>query len=104
MGGDEFLVLLEDVSDTRSVEIFAERLVETVLQPVWLRGEAPHVGASAGVAICPDAANDPTRLTRAADLAMYSAKAAGGGRVQAYDPSMLVEREIAPDTGSKGVT
>jgi diguanylate cyclase (GGDEF)-like protein len=87
MGGDEFLVLLEDVADTKSAETFAERLVATIREPVWLRGEALHVGASAGVAVCPEAGDDSTQMTRAADFAMYAAKAAGGGCVHVAAPA-----------------
>jgi len=96
MGGDEFLVLLEDIGDSESVEKFAERLVATIREPVKLRGEALRVGASAGVAICPEAGGDSTQLTRAADLAMYAAKAAGGGRVHAYEPTAAGQQEAAP--------
>lgn len=97
MGGDEFLVLLEDFTDSENVRLYADRLVSALCQPVELNGERLGVGASVGVAISPEAGADAAELTRAADTAMYSAKESGGSRVHVYDPSMVMERKSVAD-------
>jgi diguanylate cyclase (GGDEF)-like protein len=90
MGGDEFLVHLEDVIDEKNVKFYAERIVASIREPVFSNSEMLHVGASAGVALSPEACEiDAGQLARAADVAMYSAKQAGGNRVHVYDPSVL---------------
>jgi len=88
MGGDEFLLLLEDVSDEKNVTLYAERLVAAICEPVPIGGDELSVGASLGVAISPDAGATPEELTRSADIAMFSAKCDGGSRVHAFRSSM----------------
>ena len=77
VGGDEFVVLLENV-DTAGVELVAARLVDSIGAPIALRESAVAVGASVGVALSRlgVTADD---LYREADAAMYRSKSAGGG-------------------------
>lgn len=88
MGGDEFLLLLEDVSDEKNVALYAERLATAICEPVSIGGDELTVGASVGIAISPDAGETPEELTRSADIAMFSAKSDGGNRVHAFRSSM----------------
>ena len=75
-GGDEFVVLLPEVSATYQPQV-VDRLVEGLqeLEPV---GGLPRVSVSAGAAVAPQQAADLTALLRAADHALYEAKAKGG--------------------------
>lgn len=82
MGGDEFLVLLHDVGDTTAALRVSEKLLEALNQPVYWRGETLALGCSIGVAVFPDHASDQEALIRAADGAMYRAKAEGRGQVR----------------------
>ncbi|WP_298803796.1 EAL domain-containing protein [uncultured Pseudokineococcus sp.] len=92
LGGDEFAVLLEDVtSEGHAVEV-AERLVHAVSAPLRSLGIELGVGASVGVALAADGAGDAHALLGEADLAMYRAKAEGGGAVVVFHPSMHAER------------
>ncbi len=88
LGGDEFIVLLTDVQRTDDAAIVAQRLVDTLADPVTVQGTEVFVGGSVGVAMYPDDGNDIDTLLMNADTAMYRAKAAGRGAFQMYDRSM----------------
>ncbi|MCM8885124.1 MAG: GGDEF domain-containing protein [Candidatus Thiodiazotropha sp.] len=76
-GGDEFVVLLEDISDKESVELVVKRIFSKLNVPIDLFGKPWPVTVSIGIAIAPDDANNFTTLTRSADTAMYRAKENG---------------------------
>lgn len=84
IGGDEFVVVVADQLDAAPL---AERLLASLREPMTVAGTSLSVGASLGVARTSEAAN-PDELLRNADLAMYSAKAAGRDQVVWYLPSM----------------
>lgn len=79
LGGDEFVVLLTDLGeDAVSVERIAGALVERLAQPyALLPAGTPQPSVSIGIALFPDDASEPDTLYRAADQALYAAKAAG---------------------------
>jgi diguanylate cyclase (GGDEF)-like protein/PAS domain S-box-containing protein len=99
-GGDEFAVLVESIVARADAETVARRIVDRLAAPFLIDGRELHVGGSIGLASAADA-NDIEQLLRNADLAMYRAKAGGGGGFAAYHPRMhdrLVERlEVAAD-------
>lgn len=94
-GGDEFVVVANDVEDEAEVKALARRLVAALKEPLEIDGVDIVIGASVGVAITE--AGQPTDaelLIRDADAAMYQAKA-GRGRVVVFDHPMrksIVER------------
>jgi len=75
MGGDEFLVLVDDaaVSDEHLLA-YARRLRQALANPLHLQGQEFKIGASIGVAAFPRHGGDSATLMRAADAAMYRAK------------------------------
>jgi diguanylate cyclase (GGDEF)-like protein len=73
-GGDEFVVLVPDV-DSRIAETLAKRLTRSLEEPYQIGINALQCAASIGLALYPDNANTLTGLMRAADQAMYRAKA-----------------------------
>ncbi len=77
LGGDEFTVVLQGLEDQQAVERVARDVIEALAAPFILGQETACVSASIGIAICPDDAEDPETLTKAADQAMYKAKARG---------------------------
>jgi diguanylate cyclase (GGDEF)-like protein len=90
-GGDEFVVLLEDVDEQRVARV-ANRILEAMNEPFAVRNRQVFIGASIGIAVGGDQADD---LLRNADLALYRAKAKGRGQKQAFEPEMhvaMVER------------
>jgi len=80
LGGDEFLVLIEDADEAKAIELTAERLVQLISHPIVVAGEPIELSASAGVAIYPDDAVDAEALLHLADEAMYDSKSSGGDR------------------------
>jgi diguanylate cyclase (GGDEF)-like protein/PAS domain S-box-containing protein len=82
-GGDEFLVLLGDLTDdpTAAAESVGGKLLGALQEPFVVAGTEVRTGASIGVSLYPDDAADTEALLRHADVAMYRAKAAGGGRL-----------------------
>jgi diguanylate cyclase (GGDEF)-like protein len=79
LGGDEFAVLLTDVSSAGHALSFAESLLAALRPPIHLEGLRVDVTASIGVALAPVHAADGSGLLKRADVAMYAAKASGGG-------------------------
>jgi diguanylate cyclase (GGDEF)-like protein len=77
IGGDEFLVLLEDVSQLINVTDLAERIIFTVQQPFLIKGEEIHISTSVGIALSPNDGDTPENLMLHADMAMYHAKRMG---------------------------
>jgi diguanylate cyclase (GGDEF)-like protein/PAS domain S-box-containing protein len=90
-GGDEFVVLCEDVDDEAMARTIAARLADAFAQPFRAGGDDHVLGASIGVALMDagaDAILDPDALLRDADAAMYRAKEAGRGRIEVFDMGM----------------
>jgi predicted signal transduction protein with EAL and GGDEF domain len=88
LGGDEFIVMLTDVQTPEHVAGVAQRLVQTLGEPIVVQGTEVFVGGSVGVASYPEDGTDIDTLLMNADTAMYRAKAAGRGSFQLYDRSM----------------
>jgi diguanylate cyclase (GGDEF)-like protein/PAS domain S-box-containing protein len=88
-GGDEFLVLLTDLTDDPgpAAELVAGKLLDALREPFVLAGAELVTGASIGISVYPRDAADTESLMRHADVAMYQAKAAGGGRMAFHQGS-----------------
>jgi diguanylate cyclase (GGDEF)-like protein/PAS domain S-box-containing protein len=85
-GGDEFVILCEDIADTHSAGQFAERVRATMGEPFEVNGELFQLGVSIGVAFVDDEYASAEELLSDADSAMYLAKAhSGEGRIQLFD-------------------
>ena len=92
-GGDEFVVLINFMHDTRGAEVVASNILAVVRRPYQLQGNGGEVmrasvGVSVGVAMIPDDGTDVATLTKNADLAMYSAKEGGKNRFAFYSPEL----------------
>lgn len=77
IGGDEFVILMENLDDPSSAELFAQRLVESIRVPIEVLGHSLVVTTSIGIAIYPRDDTDISRLLAKSDTAMYEAKASG---------------------------
>jgi diguanylate cyclase (GGDEF)-like protein/PAS domain S-box-containing protein len=101
LAGDEFVVMAPRV-DARAAALIAERLQKALADPVATNGHTFSLGLSIGIALCPADGDTMEDLLKRADIAMYRAKAAGGGHMF-YRPEMsvgLAERmELARDLG-----
>ena len=82
LGGDEFAVLLRGLPDRGAAVELALRLTGALERPFVVRGVTVQLGASVGVALCPDHGTDVTTLVQRADVAMYEAKREHGERAR----------------------
>lgn len=85
MGGDEFVAVLTDLSNTRECEVILARLLQAAASPVQVKEFSLRVSASLGVTLFPLDNGDPDTLLRHADQAMYQAKQAGKNRYHLFD-------------------
>ena len=90
-GGDEFAVILEDVTDSDGAFCLAQRIHETLIGPISVDGQDLVVTASIGVATDMGRTIEPDVLLRNADTAMYLAKYNGKGQVAAFDESLYTD-------------
>jgi diguanylate cyclase (GGDEF)-like protein/PAS domain S-box-containing protein len=95
-GGDEFVVLCEDLSDERDALAIADRISRACSEPIVIGDHEHVVTVSIGVVLVADPELvSPSDVLRDADAAMYRAKAIGKGRIELFDEDMrtrLVER------------
>lgn len=77
LGGDEFTVVLNQVSDPDSPAVVARRLLDAFAQPMIIGGHEVVVTPSIGIAVAPRDADTVEGLLKAADTAMYHAKTTG---------------------------
>jgi diguanylate cyclase (GGDEF)-like protein/PAS domain S-box-containing protein len=87
LGGDEFAVVLPNADLAEAVRL-GELLIARLSRPYDLETSRPTIGASIGLALGPDDGATVEALMRAADLALYDAKARGRGQVRPYDRAM----------------
>ena len=95
IGGDEFCLVLKNLSTPVDAGRVAQRILDVLRQPVHLEGHELVVTPSIGIALMPQDGRDPDTLLKNADRAMYAAKEGGRNRFQFFDPSMgsrLLER------------
>ncbi len=85
LGGDEFLIIAEPVSGEREALELAERIHQTILEPIRIDNHAVAIGASIGVAVSSGDTIDADDLLRDADLALYQAKELGRDRIELCD-------------------
>lgn len=81
-GGDEFTVLLADIQSRQNAELVAGKLLETMVWPIAAAGQRFRIGASIGIALAPLHGDSSDALIKAADQAMYQAKANGRNRYE----------------------
>ena len=87
-GGDEFVVLLDDVDSEDAAREVANRLVDAIADPLLLSSIAPLkviVRGSLGIALAGPRLETPDALVTAADIAMYAAKHIGTGRIEVFN-------------------
>jgi len=87
-GGDEFLLLLPELSDEEDAALVAQKVLDRLREPFVVGGVDVTVGASVGIALFPRDGGDFDTLIRRADTAMYRAKDAGRGAWRFFDAAM----------------
>ena len=88
LGGDEFAIVQSGLEQPQDAVTLAMRLIEVLSQPYDLDGQQVVIGTSVGVALVPQDGQDPERLLKNADMALYAVKAAGRGSYRFFEPAM----------------
>lgn len=88
LSGDEFAILLEDVTGVNDVTYVAERIQAALAQPFALEGHEVFATVSIGIALSDVSHHSAEDLLRDADTAMYRAKALGRSRYELFNPGM----------------
>jgi diguanylate cyclase (GGDEF)-like protein len=83
-GGDEFVVLLDSLSERGVIHAIATRIIDTLSAPLSVDGLEVRLSVSIGVAMFPDHAQTASELVLRADAAMYWAKHEGGDRYMVW--------------------
>ena len=87
-GGDEFIILCEDLDAPADAAVIAERVDDAVRTSFSIGTDEVHVGISIGIAVATAGIGEAEELIRDADAAMYGAKARGRGRHQLFEAGM----------------
>ena len=86
--GDEFVVVCDDIEDEDGAVRVADRIVESLRQPLVVHGKEIRLSASVGIAFDRDGARDPDEILHDADLALFEAKARGRARHLVYSDAL----------------
>jgi diguanylate cyclase (GGDEF)-like protein len=84
IGGDEFAIILEDIGSQENIKKVAQKICESVAEPIVFDGYLIQIGASIGISIYPTDCSDMKTLIKQADDAMYHAKQHGGSHFIFY--------------------
>jgi diguanylate cyclase (GGDEF)-like protein len=87
-GGDEFVIMLNDVRDMEAVARIAKKILEIMERPFQIDNHALITSFSIGIALFPDDGRDFDVLLRKADAAMYDAKGAGRNNLRFFTEQM----------------
>jgi len=88
LGGDEFTILLPDISHPQDAGRTASKISEELVKPFYIAGAEIYISASMGISLYPFDGNNPLMLLRNADIAMYRAKEQGRNSYQYFTPDM----------------
>jgi diguanylate cyclase (GGDEF)-like protein len=84
VGGDEFILVLDNIGQEENAERVANKILVALSEVFDLNGQHCHVGGSIGISIFPEGSNDPEKLIKQADEAMYLAKKSGKNNCKFY--------------------
>jgi len=87
-GGDEFVLLLNDVAGPEGIAAVARRCVDSLAEPLELDGQEIRITPSIGISVCPNDGDTLDTLVKNADTAMYHAKAAGRNQYRFFEAEM----------------
>jgi diguanylate cyclase (GGDEF)-like protein/PAS domain S-box-containing protein len=82
MGGDEFVVILPEISARGEATMVAQKILYVLSRPFETAARRIEISSTIGVAVFPEDGADGQRLLKSADAAMYRAKEAGRNRVE----------------------
>jgi diguanylate cyclase (GGDEF)-like protein len=91
LGGDEFTIVFDDVVNMEGVVAIGRELVHAFQEPVPVDGRDLMISISVGASVYPDHGHDAEALLRAADAALFRAKALGRSQLSVFSPALLDE-------------
>lgn len=97
-GGDEFVVLIEDLSEPQEVEDVADRILEELSSTFLIAGHSLQVSCSIGISLSPENGSDRETLIRYADQAMYAAKENGRNTYRFFNADLNADIERRTST------
>jgi len=92
-GGDEFSLVIPDLSNPQDVDIFAKEIISVCSKPLTIKNKELTLGASIGIALYPSDGDEPNTLMRNADLAMYQAKQEGKNTFRYFTDDLIKDLE-----------
>jgi diguanylate cyclase (GGDEF)-like protein len=98
-GGDEFVLLCPEVTNSVSAERIAQRVLKVIEAPFEMGDDRLRISGSIGIALTEERCMRPDEVLRDADAAMYQAKNQGPGRYAIFDRSM--SDQITPSTAER---
>src|SRR5204863_2657234 len=93
IGADEFIVLCEDIDALHFGTNIARRILDAIASPFTADAKSVQLSASIGIAFSSDGTETVETLLQNADLALYQAKTAGGGRYEIFGEA--IRQQIA---------
>jgi diguanylate cyclase (GGDEF)-like protein/PAS domain S-box-containing protein len=90
-GGDEFVLLLQDLQHVDDAAFTARRILKAMKEAHLIEGHELHVTTSIGISVYPDDGSDAATLLKNADTAMFQAKWAGRQTFRFFKPEMNVK-------------
>ena len=94
MGGDEFVVLLDSGGTLEDFATLAKGIIARLSEPASVAGHTLQIGASVGIACCPEDGADTVDLMKHADAAMYAAKADSRGSYRFFQSAMTAKASL----------
>ncbi|MCG8311646.1 MAG: EAL domain-containing protein [Pseudomonadales bacterium] len=92
MGGDEFVLLLQDISCIEDIQIISEKILEKIPKPISVGLNSLIVTPSMGVSLFPEHGQTSEELLKNADIAMYHAKQKGRNGFQIFSPHLAIDK------------
>lgn len=90
IGGDEFVVLLEELDTPEPGPVVAQKILDALEVPILAGGRECQLGASIGLSCFPDDSKDAEELMRFADEAMYAVKTSGRNGYKLYESTLSI--------------
>lgn len=88
VGGDEFVLMLSDISHTDEAAVLAEKIITVLSEPMQIQGEDLRITPSIGISMCPQDGRDTDELLKHADAALYQAKKMGRANYQFFTQAL----------------
>lgn len=87
-GGDEFVILIEQMKDVREPFVVAKKIIDVIAEKFNIDRHVIHIGASVGISLYPLDGDNALDLLKMSDTAMYEAKKMGRNNFQFYSSAM----------------